>query len=354
MKSFGPGFIESQQISQRLLQTIRILGENKGKQDLYKRQVPQVLENLKNAAIIQSVESSNRIEGVTAPPEIIKALVLQKTSPHNRSEQEIAGYRDVLNTIHANYEHMPFTPGLVLQLHRDLFQFVPGQGGSWKSSDNEITEKLANGSTFVRFKPLQAHLTGEAMEHLHRQFSRIWDEQSIEPLLLIATYILDFLCIHPFLDGNGRMARLLTLLLFYKAGYEVGRYISLEMLVERTKDGYYESLYNSSAGWHEGRHSIVPWWEYLLGVVLYKAYREFEDRIGLLSTAHGAKTEMVFECVKRMPQRFKYHEVAAVCPHISDATIRRVLRSLRDNGHITCIKEGRDATWEKLDHDPVN
>jgi Fic family protein len=282
MKSFEQGLIEQQPINQGLLQTIRLIGEYKGKQELFKEQAPQVLETLRQAAVIQSTESSNRIEGITVPLERIKKLVTEKTTPRDRSEQEIAGYRDVLTTIHTSYAHIPFTPNIVLQLHRDLYQFAVNTGGRWKTVDNEISATYPDGTKVVRFRPIPAYATPEAMERLHEQFNRCWHSGAIEPLLLIPTYILDFLCIHPFLDGNGRMARLITLLLLYKAGYEVGRFISLERIVERTKESYYDTLYQSSQDWHEGQHNLLPWWEYFLGVMVLSAYREFETRVGVV------------------------------------------------------------------------
>lgn len=248
MNSFAPGFIERQPISLELLRTVRLLGEYKGKQDLFREQSPQVLETLRQTALIQSTESSNRIEGVTAPLERIRELVEKKTAPRDRSEQEIAGYRDVLDTIHANHAGMEFTPNLVLQLHRDLFRFTPSTGGTWKQTDNDITETLPDGTVRLHFKPVPAHLTPEAMRLLHERLDELWATGEGEPLLLIPAYVLDFLCIHPFRDGNGRMARLLTQLLLYKAGYEVGRYISLEMIVERTREGYYDALHRSDQG----------------------------------------------------------------------------------------------------------
>lgn len=239
--------------------------------------------------------SSNRIEGIEAPPDRIKRLVEQKTRPQNRSEQEIAGYRDVLATIHANHANISFTTSGVLQFHRDLYQFVPQQSGRWKPIDNEIIETRADGTRVVRFKPVSAHQTPEIMEKLHSSFKDYWENREIDPLLLIPAYVLDFLCIHPFLDGNGRMARLLTLLLLYHAGYKVGRYISLEHLIEAHREGYYDALFRSSQGWHDGNHSLTPWWEYFLGVILLGAYQEFERRTGELTNAHGAKTEMAGE-----------------------------------------------------------
>lgn len=347
MKSFNPGFLEKQPITQNLLQTIRRLAEYKGKQDLFKEQSPQLLETLRQAAIIQSTESSNRLEGITAPLERIKELVAKKTTPRNRSEQEIAGYRDALNTIHANYADIPFTTGVVLQFHKDLYQFLPGEGGKWKPVDNEITETHANGTKVVRFKPVPAHQTQDATEELHKRFDNLWQSGEIEPLLLIPTYVLDFLCIHPFLDGNGRMARLLTLLLLYKAGYEVGRYISLEQMVEHTKESYYDTLYQSSQGWHETQHPILHWWEYFLGVRLLGVYQEFERRVGMITTTRGAKREMILDTVSRLPHRFQIGDIEQACPGVSRPTINRALRELREQGKIICVKSGRDAIWEK-------
>ena len=328
---------------------MRLVGEYRGKEALFKQQSPQVLQALRESALIQSTESSNRIEGVVAPPQRIRDLVAKRTQPANRSEQEIAGYRDVLSTIHTNFADVQLAPNLVLQLHRDLFQFVPGGGGRWKATDNDITETRADGTKVVRFKPLAAHLTPDAMARLHDGYRKKLDAGTVEPLLLIPAYVLDFLCIHPFADGNGRMARLLSLLLLYQAGYEVGRYISLETMIEETKEGYYDSLYASSQGWHEGQHSLVPWWEYFVGVMLVKAYREFEDRVGVTSARRGAKRDMIRDAVKRLPTRFRYADLERALPAVSRPTIARALRGLRAEGAIRCVKPGRDATWEKLE-----
>ncbi len=347
MKSFESDFLEKQVIPHSFLKTIRILGEYQGKEALFKQQTPQVLESLRQVAIIQSTESSNRIEGIEAPPERIKKIVEHKTTPKNRSEQEIAGYRDALATIHANHANMPFTPNIVLQLHRDLYQFVPQQGGRWKMADNEITEIRSDGTRSVRFKPVPAHLAPEAMKLLHKLFNEQWDKGEADQLLLIPMYILDFLCIHPFTDGNGRMARLLTLLLLYRAGSEVGRYISLEHLIENQREGYYDALYKSSQGWHDGKHALLPWWEYFLGVMLLGAYREFEQRTGELTTAHGAKTESVMTAIEKLPKTFRYADLAKACPNVSRPTIKRVLGQLRNDGRVECTRPGRDAIWEK-------
>jgi Fic family protein len=347
LHSFESAFLDKQPLSHAFLRTIRLLGEYRGKETLFKQQTPQVLEALRQVAIIQSTESSNRIEGIEAPADRIRKLVEHKTTPKNRSEQEIAGYRDALATIHANHANMPFTTGIVLQLHRDLYQFVAQQGGRWKMTDNEISETRADGTKVVRFRPVPSHQTPEAMERLHALFKEQWHRQAVDPLLLIPAYILDFLCIHPFTDGNGRMARLLTLLLLYQAEYEVGRYISLEYLVEKQREGYYEALYKSSQGWHEGAHTMLQWWEYFLGVMLLGAYHEFERRTGELTSAHGAKRELIINVIGRLPDEFRVADIERACPGVSRPTINRALRDLRQAGRIACIKGGRDAVWQK-------
>ncbi len=260
------------------MRTVRTLGEYRGRAELYRKQMPRVLETLQAASIIQSVESSSRIEGVTAAPKRLREIMAEKTSPRDRSEQEIAGYRDALNAIHANHESMRLAPNLILQLERDLFKYTDTVGGSWKSAQNSITEKRPDGTEFVRFVPVEPYLVNEYMRALQEGFDALWRANEIDKLLLIPAYVFDFLCIHPFIDGNGRMARLLTMPLLYKAGYDIGRFVSLERVVEASKESYYEALKLSSEGWHEGAHDLGPWTDYLLGTYI-AAYREFESRL---------------------------------------------------------------------------
>jgi Fic family protein len=347
MKSFEPGFIERQPITQNLLRTVRLLGEYKGREELFKQQIPQALETLRQAAVIQSTESSNRIEGITAPLQRIRALMAQKTTPRNRSEQEIAGYRDVLNTIHNNHAHIPFTTGVVLQLHRDLYRYLAAEGGHWKSVDNEIAETQPDGTQITRFHPVPAFATPDYMAKLHKRFNALWQAEGIEKLVLIPAYVLDFLCIHPFLDGNGRMAPLLSLFLLYQAGFNVGCYISLEKIVEQSRESYYDSLYQCSQGWHEGKHTLLPWTEYFLGV-LVAAYREFEQRVGMLTTARGAKTEMVLEAIRAMHGEFSIKDLQDRCPHIGIDLIRRILREQRQAKALECLGRGPDARWRNI------
>jgi Fic family protein len=346
MKSFEHGVLERQPLTMELLRTARLLGEYKGKQELYRQQSPEVLETLRQVAIIQSTESSNRIEGVVVPADRLKALMAQKTTPRNRSESEVAGYRDVLSTVHASHEHIPLTPNVVLQLHRDLFQFVPQEGGRWKVTENQIVERHPDGTVIVRFQPVPPWQTPMFMEELCQRFNERWQQGDVEPLLLVPTLVLDFLCVHPFSDGNGRMARLLTVLLLYQAGYEVVRFISLERIIEQTRETYYDALEASSRGWHEAQHDLTPWWNYFLGVLL-AAYREFEERVGLLTTTRGAKSEMVRLAIERLPQPFSISDLERVCPSVSRPLIRKVLNELKGK-HIRPVGRGAGAKWERM------
>lgn len=347
MKSFEPGFLDKQRIPQKLLRTIRLLGEYRGKEEVFNQQSPQVLETLRQTAVIQSTESSNRIEGVVAAHDRIVKIVQKKVKPDNRSEQEIAGYRDVLNTIHANHANMKFSVNLILQMHRDLFRFTPENGGRWKTTQNEIEEIGPDGKKSVRFTPVAPHLTEDAMRSLHERFNKAIESHEFEPLLLIPAYVLDFLCIHPFRDGNGRMARLISLLLLYQAGFEVGRFISLENIIEDTRQSYYDTLYASSQKWHQARHSLVPWWEYFLGVMLLSAYREFEERAGMLTTARGAKTATVLDAIERLPNGFRMVDVERAAPNVTREMIRVVLNRLKKENRVYCEGRGSAATWHK-------
>ncbi len=347
MRSFGPGFLTSQPISGGLLSTAREVGEYRGRELLYLHRSPQVLESLREPSVIASTISSNRIEGVEASPGRVRALVAGE-APRNRSEQEIAGYRDVLRTIHASREHMPFTPGVVLQLHRDLYRYVPGGGGTWKTAPNRITERRPDGTVRVRFDPVPPHETPGAMAALHDGFHAAWDAGEADRLLVAGAYVLDFLCIHPFLDGNGRMARLLTTWLLYRAGYGVGRYVSLEQVVETHRDGYHDALEAASRGWHDAGHGLLPWWEYFLGVVVLGAYRTLDERVGAITSRRGAKRQMVTAAIRRTPPTFRYADLARACPGVSRPTIQRALRDLRNAGEIELVRAGRDAEWRHL------
>jgi len=324
------------------------LGRYQGRQELYRHQAPQILEALRHIAIVESTEASNRIEGIVVPPHRLKALMAQAV-PETRSESEVAGYRDVLARIHTGQAGPPLTPNAIRALHADMYAYLPGEGGAWKQRDNIIRQVLPNGREVVRFVPLPASETPAATDELCQRLATAWEGEQVDRLLVIDAFILDFLCIHPFPDGNGRLARLLTLLLLYAAGYEVGRYISLERIIEQTKETYYEALHRSGKRWDVGQHDLTPWHQYSLGVLVY-AYREFEERVSELDTAPGAKSRAVRLAIEtfRPGQTFAVTDLERACPSVSRATIRRVLGELRAQGRVECLGTGRAARWRRL------
>lgn len=347
MQSLAPGFIHSLRFSASDLSALRELGVCKGKQVLFSRQTPEVLRSLQKVAIIESSESSNRLEGITAPRRRVEALVRKTTEPKNRSEQEIAGYRDALDLLHSSAEHMPFSVNVVLQLHSLTYRYLPGRGGHWKMADNEIVERTPDGTIArVRFRPVSAFATAQAMEDMVVLFRDAVAGLAVEPLVAVPLAILDFLCIHPFADGNGRVSRLITLLLLYHFDYQVGRYISLERVFEESKETYYEALERSSQGWHEGTHDIFPWLNYFWGVLL-RAYKEFEDRVATIKTGKGSKTERIRLAVEQRIGPFAFSDIAAECQDISRNMIKIVLARLRDEGAIRLTGKGRGARWVK-------
>jgi Fic family protein len=329
--------------------TLRALGEHRGEQELYSQQIPEALETLRTVAMVESTESSNRLEGVVAPHDRLREVVLRDAAPADRSEQEIAGYRDALAVIHESAEHMPVSLSVIQQLHEMLYRYQPGSGGRWKATQNDIVERAADGSIVRnRFRPVSPVGTPGAMQDFISHWAHAVDQQR-EPLLLIPLAVLDFLCIHPFADGNARTARLLTLLLLYRSGYDVGRYISLERVIEESRDTYYEALEASSHWWHEGQHDPFPWLEYFWGVLL-RAYDEFRDRAGKLKAGRGSKTALVEGAVERRLRPFAISDIENDCPGVSRAMVRHVLRRMRDEGRVRVGGRGRGARWEVVEH----
>ncbi len=321
--------------------------EFKGEQNLFIEAHADQLTKLMEIAKIQSTEASNKIEGIYTSDERLKKLVMDKTTPKSRAEQEIAGYRDVLNTIHENYDYVQTKPGIILQLHRDLYRFMgSGAGGYFKTTDNVIAEVDSEGNKKVRFQPVPAWETPDAIDALCKAFDETLMDESINPLIVIPMFVLDFLCIHPFNDGNGRMSRLLTLLLLYRSGYIVGKYISIEKMIETTKDTYYEALQSSSAGWHEGENDYVPFIKYMLGVIV-ASYREFSSRVKLLTTAGLTKGDRIGEVIKQTVGTITKAEIMKKCPDISQITIQRALIELQGQEKIIKIGGGRYTkyTW---------
>ena len=321
--------------------------EYKGEQALFIESYEDELNDLVEIAKIQSTGASKKIEGIYASDERLKKIVQEKTMPRNRNEQEIAGYRDVLNTIHNSYEHIMVKSGIFLQLHRDLYRFEGAEtGGEYKRTDNVIAEIDADGNEKVRFQPVTAWETAEAVEKLCNAYEEIGKEDKADPLLIIPMFVLDFLCIHPFRDGNGRMSRLLTLLLLYRAGYIVGKYISIEKLIEMSKETYYEALQKSSAGWHEDKNSYEPFVTYMLGIIL-SAYGEFSSRVKLLTTSGLSKPDRIQMIIKENLGKITKADILKKCPDISQTTVQRTLGELLKKGKIIKINGGRYAayTW---------
>lgn len=331
------------------METVRLIGrinEYKGKQDLYKQQAPQILNTLRDVAVIQSTKASNAIEGIVVTESRLHTIMSKTSDPADRSEAEIAGYRDVLNLIHASAQDIPLNPNILLQLHKELYKFVPVEGGRWKNVDNEISETFPDGTRRTRFVPVPAFETPAAIQALCDTLKERRQNEDVDPLILTGMFVLDFLSIHPFNDGNGRMARLVTLLMLYQYGFEVGRYISLEKIVEERKEDYYESLRLSSIHWHENRQGPFPWINYLLSVIL-AAYKELEERVGLVTSGSQNKTVRIRRFVEGRIVPFTKSDIRQACPDISEATINRVLRELRDEGIITPSGLGRSAKWIK-------
>ena len=338
-------------LSPEIVSFLAQIHEQKGQQNLFIEAHKDALSELLEIAKIQSTEASNRIEGIITTDDRLKKIVLDKTTPKGRSEREIAGYRDVLNTIHENYDFIPVRPNMILQLHRDLYKYSNlAIGGSFKNSDNIIAEELPDGTKRVHFQPVPAWETSEAMDILCSTFVDALADVELDSLILIPMFILDFLCIHPFNDGNGRMSRLITLLLLCQSGYFVGKYISIERMIADSKETYYEALQDSSAGWHEGTNDYLPFVRYMLGIVV-AAYREFTSRVDILITRGLSKPERVREIIRSTTGRITKTQIMKQCPDISQKTVERALKELMDSGWIIKIGGGRYTSytwnWEK-------
>lgn len=331
-----------------LLTTIH---EYRGKETLYMEAKRDVLVQLMETAKIQSTDASNKIEGIYTSDERLRKIVLDKTAPKSRNEREIAGYRDVLTTIHESYDYIPIKASSILQLHRDLYKFSGSSiGGHYKVSDNEIAEIDGDGNKIIRFQPVAAWETSESIDKLCEAYNRIVNRSDVDPLLIIPMFILDFLCVHPFSDGNGRMSRLFTLLLLYRCEYHVGKYISIEKIINDSKETYYEVLQESSAGWHEGNNTYLPFVRYMLGTVV-AAYREFSSRVSLFSARGLSKPEIIREVIKENIGKITKAEILAKCPEISHTTVQRTLKELQENGEIIKIGGGRYTSyiWNRED-----
>jgi Fic family protein len=345
MRTFDYSVIPTEIMNYEIMNLISAIHEYRGKQALFIETKPDVLLTMLEIAKIQSTGASNRIEGIHTSDERLDALVKEKAEPRNRSEQEISGYREVLNLIHESYDYMTPTSNVILQLHRDLYRFSPSAaGGCFKNSDNTITETGSGGLTTIRFQPLSAFDTPGAVDRLTGTYSQAINSEKYDPLLLIPMFILDFLCIHPFNDGNGRMSRLLTLLLLYRAGYIAGKYVSIETIIEQTKETYYEVLKECSLDWIDGGNVYFPFVKYYLGVIL-SAYKEFSSRVELMQNRGLSKPEQIRVLFNSTLQKLSKRMIQERCPGISITTIELTLAALLKEGYIIKTGAGKNTAY---------
>lgn len=346
MREFDYSKLSALKWDAEVLSLVAKIHECKGRQEMFLAQKPSILDKLVEVAKIQSTEASNKIEGIVTTSTRVKQLCEEKTTPRNRDEEEITGYRDVLATIHESYEYIHLTVNYILQLHQMLYRYSGRSiGGRFKNVQNYINETKADGTSFTRFVPLEPFETPDAMERLCTTYQKAIDDDRVDPLLLIPIFINDFLCIHPFNDGNGRMSRLLTTLLLYRSGYVVGRYVSLEYKIERTKDVYYDALQSASQNWHEGENDPMPFVKYILGIVL-AAYRDFEDRVTLVDEKLPA-LELVRRTTQKKVGKFTKSEIMELCPAIGKASVENSLKKLVDAGELTRHGTGRTTFYTR-------
>lgn len=347
MRNFNYSAIKNQKWDSEVLGLVAAIYKEAGKQELYLKQRPEELNKLVEIAKIQSTEASNAIEGIVTTSTRIRQLVEEKTSPKNRDEQEIAGYRDVLNVIHESFDVIPITRNYILQLHKMLYSHMNNPiAGQTKNVQNYISATYPDGHVEVLFTPLTPFETPEAIDAICNEYNRVIGNMELDPLIAIPVFIHDFLCIHPFNDGNGRMSRLLTTLLLYRSGFYVGKYVSLEAKIAKNKDLYYEALSASQHGWHEGTEDVVPFIKYLLGTIL-AAYKDFEDRMSLVEIKLSA-LEMVRRASKNKIGRFNKQDIRELCPTLSDSSIEGALRKLVAAGELKKEGKGKNTCYFRM------
>lgn len=347
MRTFNYSKIKEEKWDSEILSLIAAIYKEAGKQEMYLKQRPEQLEKLVEIAKIQSTEASNAIEGIVTTNTRIKQLVTEKTTPKNRNEQEIAGYRDVLNIIHESFDAIPITKNYILQLHKILYSHMNNPiAGKTKTVQNYISATYPDGHVEILFTPLDPTDTPIALENICNEYNRVIGNMEVEPLIAIPTFIHDFLCIHPFNDGNGRMSRLLTTLLLYRCGFYVGKYISLEAKIAKNKDLYYTSLNDSQHNWHDGNDNKVPFIKYILGTIL-SAYKDFEERFNLIETKKSA-LEIVREATYIKIGKFTKQDIKELCPSLSISSIEGALRKLIVLGEINRVGNGKNICYYRV------
>lgn len=347
MRTFNYSDLADQKWDSDILGYIAAIYKEAGKQELYLKQRPEELEKLVEIAKIQSTETSNAIEGIVTTSTRIKQLVEERTTPRNRDEQEIAGYRDVLNIIHESFEAIPFSQNYILQLHKIMYSHMNNpMAGRTKNNQNYITAKYPDGHIETIFTPLAPYETPEALNRICEEYNRVIGNMEVEPLIAIPIFIHDFLCIHPFNDGNGRMSRLLTTLLLYRSGFYVGKYISLEAKIAKNKDLYYSALNQSQDGWHEGCEDALPFIKYFLGIVL-SAYRDFEDRFSIIEEKLPS-IDIVRKATLNKIGKFTKQDIRELCPALSISSIESALRKMVASGELKREGSGKSTFYYRL------
>lgn len=347
MRAFNYSAIREQKWDSELLGLISAIYKEAGKQELYLKQRPEELDKLVEIAKVQSTEASNAIEGIVTTSSRVRQLVEEKATPKNRSEKEISGYRDVLKLIHENFEVLPVTRNYILQLHKILYSYANNpMAGQTKNVQNYISASHPDGHIETLFTPLAPYETPEALDRICEEYNRVIGNMELEPLIAIPVFIHDFLCIHPFNDGNGRMSRLLTTLLLYRNGFYVGKYISLETKIAKNKDLYYDALAEAQKGWHEGTENVVPFIKYILGTIL-SAYKDFAERMALVETKMSA-LEMVKKASQRKIGRFNKQDIRELCPTLSDSSIEGAFRKLVASGELQKEGSGKNTCYFRL------
>ena len=347
MRSFNYSAFKEQKWDSGILGLIAAIYKEAGKQEQYLKQRPQEMEKLVEIAKIQSTEASNAIEGIVTTNTRIKQLVEEKTTPRNRDEQEIAGYRDVLNVIHESFDAIPITQNYILQIHKMLYSHMNNPlAGRTKSMQNYISAAYPDGHTEILFTPLAPYETSESLDRKCEEYNRVIGNLEVEPLIIIPIFIHDFLCIHPFNDGNGRMSRLLTTLLLYQNGFYIGKYISLEAKISKNKDLYYSAMSQSQTGWHEGKEDALPFIKYILGTIL-ASYKDFEERTSFVQEKLPA-LEMVRMASKSKIGRFNKQDIRELCPTLSDSSIEGALRKLVAAGELKKEGKGKSTCYFRL------
>lgn len=342
MHRFNYSSLKDKKWDIEIVNYLALIHEEKGKQSIYLKQKPDELKNLVEIAKIQSTESSNSIEGIRTTETRLRQLMDEKTTPRNRDEKEIAGYRDALRVVHENFEYIPLTPNYILQLHKIMFDHTDSSfGGSFKNVQNYISAVDSSGKTYTLFTPLAPYETPPAVQEICDEFNRVIGEGKVDPLLVIPVFIHDFLCIHPFIDGNGRMSRLLTTLLLYRSGYEIGKYISLEAKIAKNKEAYYDALELSQNGWHEEADDPTAFIKYLLGTII-AAYRDFNDRVNMIASS---SFDTVCNAVNSRIGKFTKREILELCPSVSASTVERHLKKLCADGKISKNGGGRSTFY---------